>query len=368
MIRRVAAIALKESRHIMRDPRMLAVIFIMPVFMVILYGYSLKMDVDNIPIAVLDEDRTQASRELVRSFGASGYFDIIIHPQDRKTFDRLFQAGEIRAAIVIPEGFQTDRIAGPAAPVQVIVDGSDPMYAGAVANYSQAIAAAVSGPDTALPLDIREQYLFNPELEGSHFIIPGVVAVVLMMVCALLTSLTVAKEKETGTIDMLLVSPVRGYEIIIGKVIPYIILAIVDAVLVLAISKAIFDIPMRGSLVLLFWLTLLYVYAALGIGLFISAMAASQQVAMMAALVATIMPSIVLSGFIFSIFSMPAPIRAVSWIVPATHYIRIIRGILLKGSDAAELAADTGMLAIIGTVFVVLAMVRFTIGSRNRHS
>jgi len=250
---------------------------------------------------------------------------------------------------------------GPAAEVQVIVDGSDFTYGNAIVNYTTAIARTVSagGLRTGMPVEVRERFLYNPDLEGSHFIVPGVVAIVLMMVCALLTSITIAREKETGTMDVLLVSPVRSHEIILGKVIPYIGLALVDAVIILVCARLIFDVPFRGNLLLLTWCTVAYVYAALSLGLLISSNASTQLVAMMAAMVATILPSMVLSGFIFSIFSMPAPIRAITWAIPARHYITIIRSILLKGGGLTDITVSIVALLIIGTVFVLAATLRF---------
>lgn len=363
MIRRLYAIIRKEFHHILRDPRTLGVLFLMPVIMVLLYGYALNMDIDDISLAVEDRDRTPESRAFLRAFTGSDYFTVIAPAENAARVDDLFRRRKARAALVIPKGFGEDMRHGPRADVQLLVDGSDPTYGQAVINYANAIAIlhSLGNPAAArlIPIDIREQFLFNPDLKSSNFIIPGLVAVILMMVCALLTSITLAREKETGTMDVLVVSPVRPIEIVVGKVIPYVGLALLDAVFILAFSKLVFDIPLQGNLVLLLGLSVVYIYCAMGIGLFISSMAKTQQVAMMAALVATIMPSIMLSGFIFPIFSMPAPIRAITYIVPARYYLEIIRGILLKSSTFDLLAGQTLILAVLGTVFVILSSVRF---------
>jgi ABC-2 type transport system permease protein len=363
VIPRILAIIRKEVRHILRDPRTLTVLFLMPSMMVLLFGYALNMDIEHLPIAVNDLDRTPLSRALIRSFTGSGYFTVTGAVTNAGEVGDLFRTRAIRAAVVIPRGFAEDFTTGPKAGVQVLIDGSDPMFGNAVLNYANAIIAFHTLTDPALakrvPVEIREQFLFDPDLKSSHFIIPGLVAAILMMACALLTSITLAREKETGTLDILVVSPVNPGEIVVGKVIPYVGLALLNSVFILTFAKLVFNIPIHGDLVLLLGLGVIYIYCALGIGLFISSVAKTQQVAMMAALVTTIMPSILLSGFIFPIFSMPAPIRAITVIIPARHFLEIIRGILLKSSTFEVLKGQTLFLALLGTVFVLLASVRF---------
>lgn len=362
MIRRLLAIIRKEMYHILRDPRTLMVLFIMPVMMVLLYGYALNMDIENIPIALRDDDHTPRSRELVRAFTGSRYFSLVEDVERTERIEELFRTRKVRAALVIPRGFGEAFGTKPRADLQLLVDGSDPTYGQAIVNYAGAITTSFGlngGSLRLLPLEVREQFLFNPDLKSSNFIIPGLVAVILMMVCSLLTSITLAREKETGTMDVLVVSPVHSLEIVFGKVVPYVGLAVLEAVFVLSFAKLVFGIPLRGDLLLLLGLTVVYIYCALGIGLFISSIAKTQQVAMMAALVATIMPSIMLSGFIFPIFSMPAPIRVITNIVPAKYYLSIIRGILLKSSGFGALRDETIALSLIGTILVLLAAVRF---------
>lgn len=363
MIQRLGAIIRKEFYHILRDPRTLGVLFVMPAVMVLLYGYALNMDITDIPIAVNDEDRSPRSRELIRSFTGSEYFRVVEYVTGAEHIGELFRTRAVRAALVIPRGFGEAFGTGPEADVQLLVDGSDPTYGQAVTNYANAIATTFSltGPAaiSIVPVQVREQFLFNPDLKSSNFIIPGLVAIILMMVCALLTSITLAREKETGTMDVLVVSPVHSFEIVFGKVVPYVGLALLDSVFILSFSKLVFDIPLRGDLMLLLGLSVVYIYCALGIGLFISSIAKTQQVAMMAALVVTIMPSMLLSGFLFPIFSMPAPIRLITSIVPAKYYLEIIRGILLKSSGFGALRDETLILALIGTLLAVLASLRF---------
>ena len=363
MLRRLLAIIRKEIYHILRDPRTLAVVFAMPVMMVLLYGYALNMDIKHITIGISDQDRSESSRVIIRAFKASEYFDIVVENPDTDIMKQHIQSSVIKGALIIPRGFQKDRMARHAASLQMIVDGSDPSVANAVVNYSSAIVtdAGMSGMENLriTPFEIGEQYLYNPELEGSHFIIPGLVAVIMMMVCALLTSITVAREKETGTFDTMTVSPVRSHEIIIGKVLPYVALSIIDAVFILAFARLVFAIPLHGNLVLLMGLSVLFIYCALAVGLFISSIAPTQQVAMMAALVATIMPSVLLSGFIFPIFSMPPPIRLITSIVPAKYFMIIIRGILMKAAPFRILAVESSALAGLGTFLLIVATLRF---------
>lgn len=363
MFKRIRAIIRKEIYHILRDPRTLAIIFIMPVMMVLLYGYALNMDVEHIPIGILDHDNSSQSRAVIRAFQASKYFDIKQYLNKAHKVHSYFSSRESKAVVVIGKGFGNDRVTQPVSQIQLLVDGSDPTLGNASVSYANALLSSLnlSLPDAEkfIPLDIHEQFLYNPDLKGANFIIPGLVAVILMMVCALLTSITVTREKESGTMDMLLVSPVRPIEIITGKVFPYLAVAFLDAVFILGFAKLIFHIPLMGNLILLLGLSVIYVYCALGIGLFISSIAPTQQVAMMAALVATILPSVLLSGFIFPIFSMPLPIRALTHIIPARYYIEIIRGILLKSSSFGVLKDQAFFLAALGTVFLVAAVARF---------
>jgi ABC-2 type transport system permease protein len=363
MIRRLMSIVRKEFFHILRDPRTLGVLFLMPVMMVLLYGFALNMDIDNLALAVDDRDNSPESRAFLRAFTGSSYFRVKSMPLNVPAVNELFSRREARAALIIPKDFGEDMRLGPKADAQLLVDGSDPTFGQATVNYATAIAMLYSLDNPlaarAVPLEVREQFLFNPDLKSSNFIIPGLVAVILMMVCALLTSITLAREKETGTLDVLVVSPVRSLEIVVGKVIPYVGLALLDAVFILGFAKLVFNIPLHGNLALLLGLSVIYIYCAMGIGLFISSMAKTQQVAMMAALVATILPSIMLSGFIFPIFSMPAPIRAITYVVPAKYYLEIIRGILLKSSTFDLLIIQTLFLAGLGTLFVLLSSLRF---------
>jgi ABC-2 type transport system permease protein len=363
MLKRLRAIILKEINHILRDPRSLTIIFVMPILMVLLYGYALNMDIKHICLAVIDYDHTDESRKIIRSFKASSYFNITVYAQTRDQVERLLKNGDIKAALIIPRDFTKHRSTNRVSSVQLLVDGSDPTFGNASINYANAIItlADLQGAGTVqpIPLGIRDRYLYNPDLKGANFIIPGLVAVILMMVCALLTSITLAREKETGTFEILLVSPVRPVEVVVGKVLPYVVISFMDGVFILLFAKLVFDIPLKGELSLLLGLSVLFVYCALSIGLFISSIAKTQQVAMMAALVSTILPSVILSGFIFPIFSMPAPLRALTAIVPAKYYMIIIRGILLKSGTFDMFKNDALFLFLLGSLFLLMATMKF---------
>jgi ABC-2 type transport system permease protein len=363
MTGRILAIIRKEVRHILRDPRTLMVLFVMPTMMVLIFGYALNMDIEHIPIAVNDLDHTPESRALIRAFTGSKYFTVTRPVANAAEVGDLFRARAVKAALVIPRGFADDLKTRNHPAVQVLIDGSDPVFGNAVLNYASAVVMTFTADTPSgvsiFPANIRERFLFNPDLKSSSFITPGLVAVILMMACALLTSITLAREKETGTLDILVVSPISPREIVIGKVIPYVGLALVNSTFVLIFAKLVFDIPLHGDLVLLLGMGVIYIYCALGIGLFISSLAKTQQVAMVAALASTIMPSVLLSGFIFPVFSMPALIRAITFIVPARHFLEIIRGILLKSSTFDVLKGQALYLFLLGTAFLFLAATRF---------
>ena len=237
MFKRLLAIIQKEVYHILRDPRSLTIVFVMPILMVILYGHALNMDIKHIKLAVIDHDHSGESREIIRSFRASSYFDITAYARTRGEIEHLLKHGDIKAALIIPRDFARHRATAHVSNIQLIVDGSDPTFGNASINYANALLnlAALQGAGTVqlVPLDIRDRYLYNPDLKGANFIIPGLVAVILMMVCALLTSITLAREKETGTLDILLVSPVRPIEIVIGKVLPYVVISFMDGFFIL---------------------------------------------------------------------------------------------------------------------------------------
>jgi len=360
---RFSAIFRKEFRHIFRDPRSLGIAIAMPILMIFIYGHAIKFDIKNITLGINDQDRSKSSREIIAKFEKSGYFIIAAYPEDRNEIEALFQQREIKAAITISYDFSKSIQKNFNTKVQVLIDGSDSNTATVIMNYISIIMASISEElnfqFVKSPISVESRVWYNPNLESANFIIPGLMAIILMMICALMTSITIAREKETGTLEQILVSPIRPFEIIFGKVLPYVFIAFIDGALIVVAAKILFGIPIVGSLLQLTLLSVVYLYASLSIGVFISTRVKTQQVAMMIALVATILPSLILSGFIFPIRSMPWLLQVISYIVPAKYYLYIIRGIILKGIGFTFLWHNTLFLFIFGTLLLMISVARF---------
>lgn len=372
MLLRTWMIMWKELIQISRDPRLLGIVVVLPLFMITLYGYAINLDVRHVRLAVYDQDRTRASRDLINTFTRSSYFDLVAYPSSYDAAGALLDGARARIVLVIPRRFADALAHGRVTQVQVLVDGSDSTTANTalgyiaqvVQQYSAGVTvralhrAGITG-GTALPIDNRLRYWYNPELRSNYFTIPGLIAAILNILAALLTSVTVVRERERGTLEQLLVSPVRPLELMLGKITPYIIIAFCDVLLVMGMSRFVFHVPINGNPYLVLVLSSFFIIAALGIGLFISTVAPSQQVAMMAAIMATQLPTMLLSGFIFPISSMPKFVQAISQIIPATHFIRILRGIFLKGNDITLLWKPALVLIILAVVMVALSANRF---------
>jgi len=359
---RIIPIIKKEIIHILRDPRSLVIIFIMPTLMILLFGYAITFDIQDIKIAVLDQDRSQSSRQLIEKFTNTDYFKIAVELNSRDQIEPKMKHRQIVAAIIIPPGFGRDLVSLPVSPVQILIDGSNANTATVVINY---VSAAINNynldinPNIHIPIQVQPRIWYNPDLDSTNFIVPGLLAVLMMMICAMLTSITISREKETGTMEQILVSPIKSHEIIIGKVIPYILVASLVATAVLMFAKIVFNVPIRGSLFLLALLSLVFIYASLSLGVLISSKAKTQQVALMISLVGTLLPSILLSGFIFPLFAMPKALQWLSYAVPAKYYLVIVRGILLKGIGFQYLYSQVVFLFIFGTVLLAISMKNF---------
>ncbi len=353
MSSRILPIIRKEFIHIRRDFRTLIIIFAMPVFMLLIYGYAINMEIQNISVAVFDYSQTPASRELVRAFSGSRFFTVQDYSGGIAEIEQLFQQRRAKLALLIPHDFAA-AVASPLPPtVQLLIDASDSNTALGIRNYASSVLQLYNlerGSD--LPFEVRSTIAYNPTLKSSYFFVPGLVALILMMISALLTSVTIAREKETGTMEQILVSPVRPLEIVAGKVVPYILLAFVDGIIILLVAHFWFQVPIRGSLVLILAAALLFVFVALALGLLISTAARTQQVAMMAALLASLLPTVMLSGFIFPIASMPKVLQWVTYLVPARYFLPIIRGVLLKGNSLVEIWPF--LLTLVGFGFMLL--------------
>ncbi len=363
-MRKIRFIALKEFYHIYRDPRSLAIVFAMPLMMTFLYGYAINMDINDITLAVLDFDHTYESRQLTGDFYNSTYFSEPETPPTLADPQDILRAGDATAVLIIRPGFGDALHNGRKYNLGLVVDGADNSLGTAMQAYANAIVAQFLidrlPPGFTPPgITIHQQVLYNPDLKSSWFFVPGLVAVILMMISALLTSITLAREKETGTMEQLLTAPVRPFEIMIGKILPYIVIAFIDGSMVMLFAKFMFGVPFVGSKLLLFGFMLMYVASALSIGILISSLVKTQQVAMMFATVLTLLPAVMLSGFIFAIKNMPPVLQAITYIVPARYFLVIIRGIMLKGAGFSELAVQGVFLFAFMVVVLTVAISRF---------
>jgi len=335
--KRLLAISRKELLQLRRDPRSLALAFLVPAALVVLFGYAITWDIRDIPAAVLDEDRSSESRALVERFRSSGYFTIARRLDRASEADALLSRGDVRIALHIPPGFAGDLGAGRTTHVQALVDGSDANTATIALGYARAIVASYSadlelqGRTAVPPIEVRTRVWFNEELKSRNMIVPGLVAVIMMIISALLTSLTIAREWERGTMEQLVSTPVRREEIVLGKLLPYVVIGLVDVGVVTALGILVFDVPFRGSPVLLFLMSLCFLFGALGAGIFISALARSQLLATQMAMLTSYMPAFLLSGFMYSVDVMPTPLRLLTYLIPARYFLVVTRGIFLKG-------------------------------------
>ncbi len=360
---RLMPIIRKEFIHIRRDPRSLLILLLMPLMMMFIFGYAINMDLKHIRIGICDLSRTPASRDVIENIKASPYFNIVSWYEDPRQTEALFKQRQVRAVVIIPSDFERRLVRSTSAPIAVITDGTDANSATLVQNYldnifiSQSLKRATRA--NQIPIQLKPRMLYNPDMISAHFIVPGIAALLLIMIGALLTSVTIAREKETGTLEQILVSPIQPYEVVLGKAIPYLFLGFFIGLFIMIFGHLWFDVPMLGS-----WLTLLlfcifYVFTALAIGMLISTVVATQQVAMMLSLVGTLLPSVMLSGFVFPVASMPLPLQVVSKIIPATHFLKIIRGIMLKGNGPLELWPSFLAMLAVGVFFIAMAVKRF---------
>jgi ABC-2 type transport system permease protein len=358
---RIPPLARKEFKHILRDPRSLWIVFMLPNVMMFLFGYAIDLDLKNVPLGVCDLSRTPRSRELVDAIDASSYFSVVARFENPGEMERLFERRVIRAGVIVPRDFARALERERRAPVGLVIDGSDANSASIVQNYLETfIATRPAGAASAPLIAARPVVFYNRTLDSTNFIVPGLVAIVMMMLGALLTSVTIAREKEMGTMEQILVSPIRPFEVIAGKTLPYLALAFSIAMMIVAVGHFWFKVPFAGSLAALMLYCLLYLFTALALGILISTLVSTQQVAMMLSLMLTLLPTIMLSGFIFPIASIPRALQLVSLALPATHFLVIIRGVMLKGSSLADLWMHGAALAGIGLVLMILAVKRFS--------
>jgi ABC-2 type transport system permease protein len=371
-MRTILHIIKKEFLQFKRDPKMFGIILIAPVIQLIFLGYAVTLDVNTVHTLVYDQDNTKESRNFIESFTSSGFFKVDYYAGNYDQLKQKLDKGNIIFALVIPRDFSEKIARRETSPVQAIFNGSDgntaSISAGYVATvvqgYSQNILMSYmdkSGrkllPTGRIEPEMRIWY--NPELLTRHFMIPGIVGLLLSIITLILTSLAIVKEKEIGTLEQLIVTPIKSYQLIMGKLIPFVILGFIAVIIVLTAMSFIFSIPVRGSILFLFFCSFLYIMSTLGLGLFVSTISKTQQQAMMIAIFGVMMPMVFLSGFAFPIENMPKIIQYISYLIPLRYFMTIIRGIILKGIGFAELWRETSILLFMGIVILYLSSLRF---------
>ena len=370
-IQRISAVARKEFLHLLRDPRSLGLGIAIPMLLLFLFGYALTLDVDRVPLIIWDQSCTPASRDLTSRFSGSRYFAIQGHAKSFHDIERAIDRRDAIIALVIPVDFARNIAAGKRASVQAILDGSDSNTATFALGYAESVVLSYSRevaldqvkrhatPLRAGQLDVRPRVWFNSDMISKNYIYPGLIAVIMMVITALLTSLTVAREWETGSMEQLISTPLTGPELIAGKLVPYFAIGVLDLILSVLVGQFAFAIPLRGSLWLLFGMSIVFLTGALSLGILISIVAKGQRLASQIAMVSTMLPAFLLSGFIFPIDTMPLPIRTITHVVTARYFVTILRGIYLKDVGLDILAAEAAFLAVFGIVVLALAVRKF---------
>ncbi len=369
--RRVWAVARKEFLHVVRDPLSLAIAIALPMVLLTLFGFALSFDVDDVPVVVWDQSQSQASRELLSRFQGSRYFSLRERVWNYRDLERAIDTGAALVGVVVPSDF-ADRVeSGRSATLQVILDGSDSNTATLAAAYVESVVQGYSRqisldqlrrrgerPPEA-PVELRPRVWFNPEMESRNYIIPGLIAVIMMVIAALLSSLTVAREWERGTMEQLIATPVQGRELILGKLVPYFCIGLFDVLLAVLMGEFVFHVPLRGSLLLLFGTATIFLFGALSLGILISVVTKNQLLANQLAIVATFLPAYLLSGFMTPIANMPHPLQLLTYLIPARYFVALLKSIYLKGVGLEILAAEVLLLAAFGGLTGTLAILTF---------
>jgi len=364
--RRLRHVIRKEFLELRQDPRLFVLVVLAPILQLVMLGYAATTDVKNIPLVVVDQDRTTESRDLIARFAASSNFVVVDALPNPDGIDAFLDEGRAWMAMVIPSDYGERIRGGQAATVQVVADGTDANSTNVALGYASRLVAgyarelvARSGSGPARPLIGAEiRVWFNPQLESRHFMIPGILALVLLVVTTNLSSMAVVREKEIGTLEQLNVTPIARWELIAGKLLPYALLGMVDVLIVVAVAVGWFEVPLRGSLALLLVLCLVYLLSTLGLGLFVSTISATQQQAMMTSSFFFLIPMVFLSGFVFPVENMPAAIQPVTYLIPLKYFLEILRGIFLKGVGLEVLWKDALLLLAWGIGILTLATLR----------
>lgn len=369
--RRIWAVARKEGIHIIRDWRSLVMGIAIPILLLTLFGYALTLDVDEVPLVVWDQGSTQASRDFISRFEGSPYFALRRVVQTYAEVERAIDAGEALVALVIPVDFAMDVESGRVGRAQAIVDGSDSNTATIVLGYVETVArtynqdlaieqaARTSGRTVTVPLDLRQRVWFNADMESKNYIIPGLIAVIMMVIAAMLTSLTVAREWETGTMEQVISTPLKGPELILGKLLPYFSIGMLDVLVAVLMGEFLFEVPLRGNVALLFGMAAVFLAGALSLGMLISIVTKAQLLASQLAMVVTFLPAFLLSGFMYDISNMPNVIQVLTHVVPARYFVSLLKGIYLKGVGLELLMMEAVLLAVFGLLVLLAANLVF---------
>jgi ABC-2 type transport system permease protein len=368
---RLLSLIRKEFIQITRDPRTLALTFLMPVIQLVLLGYAATNDVRNVSLAVFDQDRSAASRDLLDAYRAADYFRVEFMVESEDELRGLIDRGAARAGMIIPPGYASHIAAGQTAQIAFVIDGSDPTVAGTALSAATFIGQAKAteltverlaarGQAGALQpaLEVRSQVWYNPDLVSAYYMIPAMIGLILQFLTTILTATAIVRERERGTIEQLIVTPIRAWELVVGKLAPYVIIAFIDTVEILVAGVLIFGVPINGSLPLLLLMAGLFLVSTLGLGLFISTISNTQQEAMLSAMF-TMLPTIFLSGFLFPLAAMPAVLQWASYVVPLRYFLIVVRGIILKGVGLEALLPEIIALSIFAVVIMGGAALRF---------
>lgn len=372
MFTRPLVIAWKELLQLRRDRMTLAMMAVLPLVQLLLFGYAINTDVRHIPTVIYDQDHSAASRELGQSLRVTGFYDLLGEVRSYAEIEDALRSGRARAALVIPSRYAADLRAGRTAQLQLVVDGSDPQTVGSAINTASGLVAARSSqlmlaklsragmaPSGGFePIRLEPSTWYNPELRTAVYVVPGLIGVILTMTMVMLTAMAIARERERGTLEQLIVSPVRRVELVLGKILPYTVIGYVQMSLILLAGRLVFGVPLAGSLQLLYALSFLFIAANLALGLFFSTLAKTQQQAMQMSFF-FLLPNILLSGFMFPFESMPRPAQILAQGLPLTHFLRVVRGITLKGAGFADVAQELVWLGAIFGVLVLLTSLRF---------
>lgn len=356
----------KEFYHIFRDKRSLFILFGMPIAQILLFGFAITNEINNVDIAILDQSNDATTKEIINKIGASKHFSVIDIIQQESSIESIFKKGNVKAVLHFENNFGNHLIKEKHAKIQVITDATDPNMASAISNYISSILNNYQQDlnntmAIGYPIVPQSRMVYNAELKSVYMFVPGVMTVILMLVSAMMTSISITREKEQGTMEILLVSPLKPFQVIIGKVFPYIFLSVINAIVIVVLSMFVFNVPVNGSLFLLGLESVLFIITSLALGILISTISATQQTAMMISLMGLMLPTILLSGFIFPISSMPLPLQAISNIIPAKWFIIIVKGIMLKGIGIGFILKETLILLFMAFLFIGISVKKYKI-------